>query len=139
MRMRSEMIEIDHAHDIALIRVSGPVEIKDLRALTELLLEHPDHTPGMDEIWDIRDAELVGDTPSLFLSQAKYVASKQRQLAKYLGFVVANQLQYGILRMWESYSAGTTDQEYEIFENARSARVWILEKRAQEAPETDEP
>ena len=124
------MIEINVNDHLAVVTIRGSGGLADLQMETEHLLNHPEHTPGMDEIWDLRDGMLVGGSPSEMLQHVDFIQQRRSRLADRVAFVIGSKLQYGLIRMWESYSETETHQENRIFDYVVSAREWLLESRS---------
>ena len=120
------MIAIDASNGIAFVRLAGSIGSQELRNQTKGLTENVEHTPGMDGIWDFREAEITGATAPAILARVQFISEQRTQLARRVGLVVGDKLHYGLLRMWESYSEMETHQENRIFQDVVSARGWLL-------------
>lgn len=118
------MVKIDREKAIAIIEIRGTPKISDVRQAIEALLENPDHSDGMDEIWDFREASLTAITTKDLQTLAIYVSQYIGKLAKRTAFVVKNDLEYGIGRMWEVY-AEDAPQKRQLFRDIEDAFDWL--------------
>ena len=121
------MIKIDLVKNIAFIEVGGtPTHIEIQEAIIELL-KHPDHTDGMDEVWDFSKASVKSFNEKELGILANFVKERLPRLAKRTALVVAKDLDYGIGRMWMSYAEmSDAIQERQLFRNIEEAVEWLV-------------
>ena len=121
------MIKIDLVKNIAFIEVGGtPTHIEIQESINELL-KHPDHTDGMDEIWDFRTASMISFNEKELNILAGFVKEHLPKLAKRTALVIAKDLDYGIGRMWMSYAEiSDAIQERQLFRNFEEAVEWLV-------------
>jgi hypothetical protein len=109
-----------HARIVAM-RVTGSLTDDDVRAIREELRRHPDFDPGMGQLFDARAAEQVAlssDAVRSLASVSVFHAGTRR------AFVVANDFQFGMARMFSLYSE-THAQTVEVFRDIESALGWL--------------
>ena len=124
------MIKIDLEKNIAYIEVGGtPTHIEIQESIDELL-KNPDHIDGMDEVWDLSKASMKSFNQNGLKSLAGYVKERLPKLAKRVAYVVAEDLDYGIGRMWlanaEIFGA---NQERQLFRSLEEAVGWIRSRQ----------
>lgn len=120
------MVRIDLDRKIAVIAPEGEMTVGEIKAVIKELFAHPDRSKDMYELWDFRGASLSGITAEGLESVAIFIKRHTGLLAKRTAFVVGRDMEYGVLRMWESYAAAVP-QERRIFRNPASALEWLTE------------
>lgn len=120
------MVKIDLAKNIAFIEVNGTPTRRDIQESIDELLKNPDHIDGMDEIWDFSKASMKSFNEKELRDLASYVKARLPKLAKRVAYVVAEDLDYGIGRMWlanaEIFGA---NQERQLFRSREEAVAWL--------------
>ncbi len=122
-------IHIDTQPAIAMINMAGMSGYSDLKRAVIALLEHPEHVDCMETIYDLRNAKLESITASDMSEFARWLVPYMARLSKRLAIVVNGDLEFGIVRMWISYSEGIISQDRMIFRDMESAKKWLLSGR----------
>ena len=121
------MVKIIHAKNIAVIEVGGAPASIDIQQNIEALLTHPDYKDGMSELWDFRQASMVSFDSEELLSLATYVKKHLQRLAKRVAYVVAEDVDFGIGRMWLTYAEiQEAKQERRLFRKIEDAEQWLM-------------
>lgn len=123
-------ISIDTHNKIAIIDVGKMTTLNELQDAVLALLTHPDHVDGMEAIFDFREADLVNISREDINSYAKWLYPYLPKLAVKVATVVSRDLEFGIVRMWNTYSEGIIDQSRMIFREMDAAQEWLLSSRS---------
>ena len=123
-------ISIDTHNEIATIDVGKMTTAKELQDAVLALLAHPDHIDGMESIFDFREADLLNISQEDISGYAKWLSPYLPRLATKVATVVERDLEFGIIRMWNTYSEGIAEQSRMIFRDMDAAREWLLSSRS---------
>jgi|GEM_PF-1254425 len=75
--------------NLVVFTVTGHIEVADIQAAFDRMLEDPDFRPGMNALWDLREA-LVYSTPAEIQELITHVAlSRERRGSRYRLAIVA--------------------------------------------------
>ncbi|MBN2012609.1 hypothetical protein JW960_24990 [candidate division KSB1 bacterium] len=120
------MIKIDLEKNIAFIEIGGiPTHIEIQESIDELL-RHPDHTDGMDEIWDFSNASMISFNENELRILSSFVKEHLPRLGKRTALLIAEDYDFGIGRMWMAYAEiSGAKQERKLFRNMEEAVDWI--------------
>lgn len=122
-------ITIDKVSKIAIVDVGEACKISDMQEATTALLAHPDHIDNMESIFDFRNANLESITSRDMKIYAKWLAPYVPRLALRIAILVARDLEFGIVRMWDVYSENDAPQQRKVFRDMDKAREWLLSER----------
>jgi hypothetical protein len=117
---------IDRSRGLRTHRVTGELSLEAvLRTLGDVYAD-PEHDPDMDVLWDLREARVrrfsTRDVEDLRDFVSRHWGTGGRGRA---ALVVSNDLQYGMSRMYEMLSQGTTRGQIRVFRDMREARNWL--------------
>ncbi len=122
-------VEIDTELAIVVVDVGKVTQLSDLQDAVLAMLGHPEHIDGMDTIFDFRQADLTFATKEIIEAYARWLAPYLPRIAKRVATVVQRDLEFGIVRMWNTHAEGISDQQRMIFRDMESAREWLLSIR----------
>ena len=109
----------------------GELSYQDtIESWTQHLLSHPDYIKGMNLIADYRNAQfnIIGDE---VMHIAEWLNTNIK--VQYLAIVVNRTVDYGISRMFQSYSAGNSSAwgESQLFYSFDEAVLWVESKNTE--------
>ena len=120
------MIKIDLEKNIASIQINGTPTYLELKEYIDAILTHPDHRDGMDEIWDFSNASLLSLYEKELRILAVFVEERLPKIAKRVAYVIADDVDYGIGRMWMVYAVKSdAHQERKLFRTMEEAIDWL--------------
>ena len=101
-----------------------------IESWTQHLLSHPDYIKGMNLIADYRNAQ-INITGDEVMSIAEWINTKIK--VQYLAIVVNRTVDYGISRMFQSFSAGNSSawEESQLFYSFDEAVQWVESKNTE--------
>ncbi|MEM1415737.1 MAG: STAS/SEC14 domain-containing protein [Myxococcota bacterium] len=106
----------------ARVRAAGALTPEKALAIFRNLYGHDDHEPGMDVLYDLREADLS----RLQADEMKVMFSRLGELppADRAAIVVREDVDYGVMRMWFVFSS-TNAGERKIFREVEAAERWL--------------
>lgn len=117
-------LKMDEALGLVIARFEGTVDAAQLDRIRGEIEAHPDFRPGLDRIWDERNADLevTGD-------QIRSLADRWNQSTvdhgrRRVGYLVSEGLRWGLNRQFES-QRGDADVQYRIFTAWPELRAWL--------------
>lgn len=119
------MIQIDLKRNLAVIEIHGQPTIVNICEIVETLLSNPDHTDGMDEVWDFRDASLANFSIEDLTFLAPFLARHLDRLGRRAALVVGRDVEYGIGQMWEAFAKEYAPRERRLFRTMEDAFLWL--------------
>ena len=122
------MIQIDPKKNLAVIEINGKPTILNICEIVETLLSNPDHTDGMDEVWDFRNASLANFTIEDLTFLAPFLARHLDRLGKRAALVVGRDVEYGIGQMWGAFAQEKAPRERRLFRSMEDAFLWLRPK-----------
>ena len=123
------MFRIDQDDRIVIFAHEGPLYPGEAVRFLNELRHHPDYTEGLPVLYDLRRTSLMPfDIPALkfCLEQA---LSHPELFARHAAMVAETSLEFGICRMWLSYTALESSLNRMLFRDFNQARDWLLSLR----------
>ena len=121
-------IHIDHKAGIRQHKVTGPIDIEELKIFLKRLYAHPDFDPIMNAIWDLEEADFSevssSDVRSVIDVVRKYWGTEGKSKA---ALVVSKDVDYGLTRMYEILMSGVSASQVMVFKNMKEAHDWLAE------------
>lgn len=120
--------EIDVERGLVWVKGTPELTLEDLTAVVRGVLAHPDHTPGMKAIWDLRGSDLarLSSTDLQNIHEFNSISTKDMPPRR-SAIVVDRTVSFGIGRMYEMLSEGGKVST-RIFMGISEAEGWVLEK-----------
>jgi hypothetical protein len=119
--------EIDRHQRIRRHRIIGRVDFISLKNYLFNLYDDPDFDGSLNSLWDLSQAEGISD---LSINEIKavvlLVGSKwHTNLHVRSALVVSQELDYGIVRMYEIQFSATSGNEIRVFKHFEEAEEWV--------------
>lgn len=112
---------------LARITVHGRVSPGDLKTALDRLIAHPGYRPKIAMLWDLRAAD-AGDLHAAQLSEyARHLANRPERFGARVAIVVSRDLEFGVMRMWQSFAEAPVPQDRRVFRNLDEALGWLHE------------
>ena len=119
-------IYIDPRADVREHKVSGLIDIQQLKDFLKKLYETPDFNPNMSVIWDLGEADFSAvsssDVRSVMDLVGKYWGVGGKSKA---ALVVAKEVGFGLTRMYEILMSSATTSKVMVFKTMDEARKWM--------------
>jgi hypothetical protein len=118
-------ISVDKKRRLVITEGSGVLTLDDIASARAEARSNPDFDPTFDELFDVRgivEARLSG------AEMARIAASSVLGAGVFRAFVVANQKQHGLARMFSGL-AEPHDQRVDIFRDMAVAEAWLASRR----------
>ena len=118
-------VTVDKQRGLIITHGSGVLTLGDIAAARAQARENPDFDPSFYELFDVRDvteAQLTG------ADMARIAASSVLAPGVCRAFVVANQRQHGLARMFSGF-AEPHDQRVVVFREMAVAESWLAARR----------
>jgi hypothetical protein len=123
-------VSVDKKRGLIITHGTGVLTLDDIAAARAELRANPDFDPSFYELFDVRDvteARLTG------AEMARIAASSVLAPGVCRAFVIANQKQYGLARMFSGF-AEPHDQRVDIFRDMSVAEAWLASRREAARP-----
>lgn len=126
-------VAIDSTLGVATVRIRGQITLQVVEAAVLELIKHPDFTPGMPAVWDLRGSNLnrlsTDDLRRIAVFNTQH--SAERGIAR-VALVSSEDADYGVARMFEVIGA-VPNLEFRTFREPDEARSWISQGLADPA------
>ncbi len=116
----------DQDRNLVVHLVQGEFRFEDFRAAYDEKLGHGSFRPGMNVIWDFRhaQADTIESDEIRKISDYVFERVEKRGRGYKVAIVVTGDLQYGLSRMYQSYS-NSLEREIKLFRDSGSAFSWV--------------
>ncbi len=118
-------VSVDKKRGLIITHGAGALTLDDIAHARAQLRGNPDFDPTFYELFDVRDvteARLTG------AEMARVAASSVLGPGVCRAFVIANQKQHGLARMFSGF-AEPHDQRVDIFRDMAVAEAWLASRR----------
>lgn len=105
--------------------VEGKVSLATIEALSRELQGHPDYVKGLNTYWDLRQADISHLDREFFEQVIARFVLKYGRPDRAVAYVVADDLSYGIMRMFEARARLSVEQNYKVFKDVDEAASWL--------------
>jgi len=116
---------IDRDAGIVQTKVSGQFTAEEVTAYRDRLLSDPDYRPGMLGFVDCREVESLPSTSTLQLLALEITRRQEAVGPTRVAVVVASEAAYGLMRMYEVYTASTPIR-IKTFREEAEALSWLM-------------
>ena len=121
-------IRIDEVKNIAYIKFTGKASSKDILEAFDKAVFSERYQKGMGRLWDFTEIDLA-------LLDSEVIPEMARYSLKFPGgirdvkvaFVVRTSLEYGLTRMFQTYSEMYAKSQVRIFDSIDKAEMWMRE------------
>ena len=118
-------VTIDKRRGLVVTHGSGVLTLDDIAAARAQARANPDFDPTFNELFDVRDVKEARLTGA---DMARIAASSVLAPGVFRAFVVANQKQHGLARMFSGL-AEPHEQRVDIFRDPAVAESWLMDRR----------
>jgi hypothetical protein len=115
---------IDSQRRLAEVEVRGRLRAQDLRDFEERVRGDPAYFSGIDELIDLRGADLSGLDTAPIRSLAAFFRDGRGQREVKVAIVACRDADYGLSRMYQALR-GEERGPLEIFRSIEEARAWL--------------
>lgn len=123
--------EIDDANNVVYTRVTGDVQSQQVVEKLSSLINDPSYRPGLNGLVDLRRSTTHSSTEDVRHIAELLIASRERIGQSRTAIVVADELAFGLTRMFEAYAEDSSINT-RIFWNMDEAYDWLAENTGQE-------
>jgi hypothetical protein len=125
-------VTVDKRRCLIITHGTGVVTLADIARARAQLRANPDFDPSFYELFDVREVSAARLTGA---EMARIAASSVLGPGVCRAFVVANQKQHGLARMFSGL-AEPHDQRVDIFRDMAVAEAWLMSRREAAAPKS---
>ena len=127
MNVPRHRLAIDPAQHLATTTLSGAIEAREIRDAFEDMLAHPDFAPGMNSLWDLREAQLETISVEAVQRLVAFVAKHSEARGEGRAALVAeSDVAFGICRIYEAF-ASALPTDVRAFRRLEEATEWLTE------------
>ena len=116
--------QIDRGAGVVRTKLSGQFSAAEVTAYRDQLLSDPDYRPGMLGFVDCREIESLPSADTLQLLALEIARRQDAVGATRVAVVVASEAAYGLMRMYEVYTAATSIK-VKVFREEATALAWL--------------
>ena len=114
--------DIDEKASLLKEKFTGPIKLNLLTEINEAILEHPKFRRGLKFLTDLREAHISVDYDEM----SRHVSSMPSLENSKNAFVVDNDLQYGMVRMFMALTAESGQiGEAQVFRSVEEGIQWL--------------
>jgi hypothetical protein len=125
-------IRVEENRSRLTVSASGDPEIEGFKSYLEAALSHPAWRPGMPVLCDFRQLNIqkvtTNDIIRIVLVHKQY---RERTGDNPIAVVVSRQIDFGMVRIWESYSEALFSSQ-NVFYTVEEAGNWLINGDARE-------
>ena len=123
------VLQFSFTEQTAIITVEDFFALAEIGETFQALYSHPLHRAGMDELWDFRKATLENASNQEILNKSTMLRKHIKKSSERTAFVVANDLMYGLISIWNAYADTILRKDRRIFRSYKSAYNWLISER----------
>jgi hypothetical protein len=118
-------LHFDQDKNIAYIRLSGHLSREVILNAFDAAVADERYQKGMGRLWDFREADLSGLSPSTIESMAKHSTKFPAGINDVkVAFVVGRELEFGLVKMFEAFSLDAMTK-ISTFYSMEGAEAWM--------------
>jgi hypothetical protein len=108
------------------VRLRGVFELQAIKNVLQSIVTHSDWEPGKSIIFDYSDLDFTGfSSEDMRLVSDMVVQYKNSFGSGKWAFIISNDLQFGLMRMWEMITEDRVPMVIALFKNRPAAHDWI--------------
>jgi len=120
-------LRIDETKNIAYIKITGKVRSKDILEAFDLAVSSEKYRKGMGRLWDFREIDLSLLESDVIPSMAQYSLNFPPGIRDVkVAFVVGVSFEYGLARMFQTYSDMYAKSQVMVFKTVERAEEWMM-------------
>lgn len=124
---------IERKNDFWQVVTSGQAVVETWKAIHASLFSHPEYQPGMNILMDHRQLETHQLTTANIQAIAQISRSRKASFGSgKLAICVSEEVDYGLVRMWQSYSDDELEIQVKIFRDCKSAEQWLTSDHSEQ-------
>ena len=114
---------------LIVVTCSGPADVDEVAGMLTRLQADPDFTMEYDVLWDA-SGRTTPFTPGQAKELARFVLTyhHKRPRRPKRAYVVSRDVDWGMLRVYESYRVGMSDVDIDVFRSREEAMKWIEDR-----------
>jgi hypothetical protein len=121
-------IKIDEVKNIAYIKFTGKASSKDILEAFDKAVLSEKYQKGMGRLWDFTEIDLALLDSEVIPEMARYSLKFPEGIRDVkVAFVVSKSLEYGLTRMFQTYSEMYAKSQVRIFDSIDKAEMWMRE------------
>ena len=123
-------LRIDEIKNIAYIKITGKVRSKDILNAFDLAVSSENYKKGMGRLWDFTEIDLTSLESSAIPTMAQYSSKFPAGIRDVkVAFAVKNPMEYGLTRMFQTYSDIYANSQVMVFNTIKEAEEWMMEDK----------
>lgn len=124
-------LRIDETKNIAYIKITGKVRSKDILDAFDLAVSSEKYKKGMGRLWDFTEIDLSSLGSNVIPSMAQYSLNFPEGIRDVkVALVVSVSFEYGLTRMFQTYSDMYAKSQVMVFDTVEKAEEWMMEDKA---------
>ena len=124
-------LRIDETKNIAYIKITGKVRSRDILDAFDLAVSSEKYKKGMGRLWDFTEIDLSSLGSNVIPSMAQYSLNFPEGIRDVkVAFVVSVSFEYGLTRMFQTYSDMYAKSQVMVFDTVEKAEEWMMEDKA---------
>jgi hypothetical protein len=121
-------IRIDTEKNIAYIKMIGKVKSQDILDAFDQAVASKGYKKGMGRLWDFTEIDLSFLKTDVIPRMARYSLKFPEGIRDVkVAFIVSKTLEYGLARMFQTYSEMYAKSQVRIFDTIAKAEKWMTE------------
>lgn len=121
-------LRIDETKNIAYIKITGRPSSKDILDALDLAVSSEEYKKGMGRLWDFTQIDLTLLQTSVIPAMAKHSLKFPPGIGDVkVAFAVNTPLEYGLTRMFQSYSDMHAKTQVKVFDTVNMAEKWLMQ------------
>jgi hypothetical protein len=120
-------LRIDETKNIAYIKIAGKAGPKDILDAFDLAVTSEKYREGMGRLWDFTEIDLTSleslAIPAMAQHSLKFPAGIRDVK---VAFAVNTPLEFGLVRMFQSYSDMHAKTTVKVFDTVEEAEAWLM-------------
>ena len=121
-------IRIDEEKNIAYIKIIGKVRSRKILDSFDQTVSSKNYKKGMGRLWDLTEIDLSLLETELIPRMARYSLKCPAGIRDVkVAFVVTESLEYGLTRMFQTYSEMYAKSQVRIFDTIEKAEQWMID------------
>ncbi len=122
-------LRIDEEKNIAYIKIKGKVSSDDILAAFDAAVSSEKYKKGMGRLWDFTEIDLSALDSSVIPKMAQYSLSFPPGISDVkVAFVATETSEYGLTRMFQTYSDIYAKTQVMVFDNLEEAEKWMMDE-----------
>ena len=108
--------------------MTGEVSSKDILNAFDLAVSSEKYEKGMGRLWDFTEIDLTSLDSSVIPEMAEYSLRFPAGIRDVkVAFAVNKPMEYGLVRMFQTYSDMYAKSQVMIFDTVKKAEAWMME------------